>query len=82
MYTFFNKNQIILAEIHCFYFFSGFQAHFSLFCSCSNYKLPKKGITVEGWGIHIFGTIPYFFNHATSDYVKAEDTGGVEFVLL
>ena len=48
--SFFSKNQIILAQTQCSYFFSGFQAHFFLLCSCHNCQTIKKGITVRGWG--------------------------------
>ena len=36
---FFSKNQIMLAQTQCSYFFSGFQAHLFLFCSCDNCQL-------------------------------------------
>ena len=46
MLHFLNKNQTILAETHCSYF----SVDFRLILSTS-----KKGTTVGGWGIHIFG---------------------------
>ena len=39
---FFSKNQIILAETHCSYFISGFQANLFLFCSCDNCQLASR----------------------------------------
>ena len=70
MYTFFSKNQIILAEAHCSYFFSGFQAHLSLFCSFHDCQLAKTAIAVGGWGIHIFGAKVLYFPELPGVYTK------------
>ena len=43
----FSKNQKILTEAHCSYFFIGFQAHL--------FSTSKKRITFARWGIHILG---------------------------
>ena len=47
---FFSKNQIILAEAHCSYFFIGFQAYLFLFCSCDSCELAKWGQRLEDEG--------------------------------
>ena len=47
LYIFFRKNQILLAEAHCSYLFSGFQVHLFLFCSCDNYQPAKRGKRLE-----------------------------------
>ena len=44
---FFSKNQTTLAEAHCSYFFSEFQAHLFLFCSCSCEVQPGDLIELE-----------------------------------
>ena len=42
-------------EAHCSFFFSGFQAHLILFCSCENCQLAKrrknqiKGLYENSW---------------------------------
>ena len=35
--------EIILTESYCSYFFSEFQVHLFLFCSCDNWQLAKRG---------------------------------------
>ena len=49
---FFGKNQIFLAEAHCSCFFRGFQGLLVLILFLRQQSTSKKGINVEGCGIH------------------------------
>ena len=78
VHYYFSKHHIILTEAHCSYFFSGFQAHLFLFCSCNNCQLATMGKRLEDRD-------PNFWCESTKfprvpD--RAEDTDGVELVLL
>ena len=56
LYTLFSsKNQIILTEAHCSYFFQLISASFVPILFLRQLSTSKKETTIAGWGIHIFG---------------------------
>ena len=66
----FIKNQIILAETHCSYFISGFQANLFLVCSCDNCQLANRGQQLEDGGSIFLGNSIEFednVNHRSSN---------------
>ena len=68
-----------------FLFFKWISGSFVLILFLWQLSTSKKGITVGGWGIHIFGAMPQFLQCdyvKASDYVKAEDINGVELPLM